>query len=321
MSGQPTPKTVDAKVERPGASNSTSPAPRRPKKRKRKKYRSPAAVFAIAVARIAILGYAAILVTLVMMESRLVYPGAYMADAVSLDRTGAGSPIESVEYVSTDDVVLTGRLIDRPDREDVVLFFHGNGTKANWLDPWLIQLADAFDASAMVAEYRGFSDDVTPTEKGILADCEAARDYLCERFGKRPDELILYGRSLGGGCAVAVASRGGAKALVLERTFDRMVNVAAEKYPFVPVRLLMRNRYDSVAKLTVYDGPLVVIHGASDNIIPMHHGRRLFDTAGNSPKQWIGVESMGHNDPLPVATLQEIVAAVREATAVPEESS
>ena len=280
------------------------------KKRKREKVRSPRARFVISVSRLLIIGYATVLIALALMESRLVYPGAYFGDDPS--REGNDPAIETVEYASTDGMMMRGRLLELPQPKHVVLFFHGNGVKAKWMDRWLKHLAAEFNATVMAAEYRGFDDDAAPSERGVLSDCFAARDYLCDRLGKSPDEIVLYGQSLGGGCAVAVASQGGAKALVLERTFDRLVTVAAAKCPFIPVRVLMKNRYDSVAKITVYKGPLIVLHGTTDSLIPMKHAEALFQGATTKQKHWIAVEGLGHNDPLPIESLREIVSKVNE---------
>jgi fermentation-respiration switch protein FrsA (DUF1100 family) len=285
--------------------------PAKKTKAKRKKYRSRKARFTIALLRMIVLGYLAVLVGLTLMEARLVYPGAFFKDQPA--REGGGDPgIQSVEYPTTEGAKLRGRLLERQDAEHIVLFFHGNGVKAKWMDRWLTQLSQEFNATVMVAEYRGFDDDITPTEKRVLADSLAARDFLCQRFGKEPKDLILYGQSLGGGCAVAVASLGGAKALILERTFDRMVNVAANKYWFVPVRMLMKNRFDSEPKLTAYRGPLVVTHGTTDRLIPIEHAKKLYAASPSAEKHWIEVDGMGHNDPLPLSTLQEMISKVNQ---------
>jgi fermentation-respiration switch protein FrsA (DUF1100 family) len=220
--------------------------------------------------------------------------------------------VQHVQYQSSGNVTLRGLLLDRRGSDNLVLYFHGNGVKAAWLADWAKRLSDNLDATVMIAEYRGYEDDATPTEKCVIEDCFAARDFLCDRYDKDPKDIILYGRSLGGGCAVAVASLGGAKALILERTFDRLVDVAAEKYPVLPVRFLMNNRYDSVARLTAYKGPLVQLHGVADEVIPVEHGQRLFQSSRCEPKHWIAVDGLGHNDHIPQDALGEIVAKVRE---------
>ena len=284
------------------------------KKTKRKRHRTPRSLPArilISVLRLVVFGYVAVVGTLVVMEERLVYPAAYNNDESGIVASQPGDLIQTVSITSTGDVTLPARLLDRPGSKNVVLFFHGNGAKAKWLDQQLQELSEDLSASVMAAEYRGYEDDETPTEKGVIEDCLASRDYLCERYQVKPSEIVLYGRSLGGGCAVAVASRGGAKALILEKTFDRAYAVGAERYWFIPVRFLMRNRFDSLAKLTVYDGPLLQIHGDADTSIPIKHAKRLFKSADGMPKEFIEVPSMGHNDPLPADVRQKVADWIR----------
>ncbi len=254
-------------------------------------------------------GYLAVLVTLVVMETRMVYPGAFMNPGVS----GPSPTIQTVRYASDDGAEANGRLLHRDTAKPIVLFLHGNGSHAVWLDTWLMRLAEQFDANVMAAEFRGYGDDdENPDEVSVLADCFAARRFLMDRYNVAADQIILYGRSLGGGCAVALAAEGGAKALVLDRTFDRLVDVAAGKYPFIPVRLLMRNRYDSIGRLQSYRGPVIQLHGTSDRLIPISHGKRLFDSATSEHKHWIAVPGLGHNESLPPDLLTKIVACVRE---------
>jgi pimeloyl-ACP methyl ester carboxylesterase len=272
----------------------------------------------LVIIRVAVMSYVAILVALMCMETRMVYPGVYVSPrraAVQAQVDGPSDlPIIDVAYVGKDGVALQGRLLDRPGGKNTVLFFHGNATRAKWLDSWCRRLSRAFDATVMLAEYRGFDGlGPSPNEPGVLSDCVAAHQYLCDREGIGPDEIILYGRSLGGACAVAVAAQAGAKALVLDRTFDCIVNVAAQRFPFVPVRWLMRNRYDSVARIVDYDGFVVQVHGPDDSVIPMRNGRRLFDAVGG-PKQWIEMPGLGHNDALSSDSLQQIVNMVERQT-------
>lgn len=290
----------------------------KPKKAKRPRRRGPIAKSVIAAVQIGFILYAALLVTLVLLETRLVFPGAYLPESMTAP-LNASAGIETVEYQSTDNLTLRGRLMERSGSDRFVLIFHGNAQKAMWLDGWLTQVAEAFDATTMIAEYRGFADDTTPTEKGVLSDCFAARNYLCNRFEKGPTDIILLGRSLGGGCAVAVAAQGGAAGVVLDRTFDCAVDIAAGTYPFVPVRLLMKNRFDSLSRITVYDGPLVSVHGTNDEVIPVQNGRRLFEKA-SGPKKWIEIKDFGHLKPMSEGVLQQLadeLSRLQETQSVP----
>ena len=249
----------------------------------------------ISILRIIGIGYTTIVVLLVIMESRMVYPGAFME--VPPNRAAG---VERVEYQSADGTVLSGQLFEKPNAKNVLLFFHGNGITAARHAHDIVELAHDFDATVLAAEYRGYDGlQGSVNEANVVADAIAAGDYLCERYNREPTDLILYGQSLGGGCAVAVAANGGAKLLMLDRTFDRMVDVAAAKYWFVPVKILMRNRYDSIARIKEFDGPVVQWHGTSDRLIPINHARRLHEAIPSQEKFWFEIEGMGHNDRLP----------------------
>jgi fermentation-respiration switch protein FrsA (DUF1100 family) len=102
------------------------------------------------------------------------------------------------------------------------------------------------------------------------------------------------GRSIGGGVAVHLAAKNGARGLILESTFSTLPDAAAGQFPWIPVHWLMRNRYDSLTKIKAYRGPLLCSHGESDTLIPMTLGQKLFDAA-NGPKVWYCVAGGDHN--------------------------
>ena len=262
------------------------------------------------IGRIIAICYFVVLVALVAMETRLVYPGAYMDDdrqlVLDLD-----PDITTVVCTAADGVQTKGRLVEKPDADQVVLFLHGNGTKAIWQDSHIESISRDFNAHVLAAEFRGFAGDhYTPSEAGVIADSIGACDYLCERFDLEPNEIIVYGESLGGGCAAAVAAEGGAKVLILERTFDRLVDLSAGMYPWVPVKRLMRNRFDSVARLSDYGGPLIQLHGDADTLIPIESGRNLFQSIPSTNKVWIEMNGIGHNDSMPPSAKAKLKEAV-----------
>jgi pimeloyl-ACP methyl ester carboxylesterase len=315
----------------PNAARDTDSRPDPGKKQPQKPQRSPQRRLALGLVQGLAVTYLCILLAMIAMETRLVYPAAFSDEnRVAVDQTaslvpGGGSAIRvnnriadpeilTVRYPSTDGLTVSGRLLERGKDKQVVLFLHGNGSKAAWFDRWIRRLSEHLDANVMAAEYRGYEDEETPTENGLLADSLAARDFLCQRYQVAPEEIILFGRSLGGACAVAVAANGGAKALILDRTFDRLVDVAADKYPIFPVRWIMRNRFDSLAKITDYRGPLIMIHGDVDELVAMKRGRRLYDSAGCQPKHWIQVEGLSHNVPLSDPILVEVADTLQSLT-------
>ena len=144
--------------------------------------------------------YILIVLALMLFETRLVYPGAYLTTRPPAD----GRLTRVVEYTSRDGNQIKGRLLEREGCENFVLFMHGNLSKAQRLDPWAERLSNAFDAVLLAVIV--VMNDLTPTEQGLVTDCHAARDYLCSTFGIKNSDIVLYGRSLGGGCGVALAA-------------------------------------------------------------------------------------------------------------------
>lgn len=276
--------------------------------------------------RVVALVYLGLSITMAWLENRLVYPGAYGESATwpvpdSIEPTDPASlqtaiaKPQTLRYggggdpaISSDDV-LPGRvwLLPGEERSDRwIVFFHGNGIRAVDLDRLLTVLGQEFACNVMAAEYRGFTDDRDVSETGVIADGIAAVECLINRFDADPSRMIFWGRSLGGGVAAAAAVRHRPMALVMDRTFDSTVNVAKSKFWYLPVSLLMKNRFDSAARMRLYDGPLVVVHGTEDHLVPFAAGRRLFEAAISDAKFFVEVPDMGHLDPMSPQTLAEI---------------
>lgn len=254
------------------------------------------------------LAYLILLIVMSLRESQMVYPGAYFAEKPPA--ASAESPYEQFEYASPGGEALTGYLLDRKTSNRWVVFFHGNATRADQMFGLMERFADAFQANVACIEYRGYTNDVTPGESGVIADAISGTRTLMRERGVASEDLVLYGRSLGGAVAAAVAVDVQPAALVMERTFDSAVRVAATKFPWVPVRWLMKNRFDSSARLTTFDGILVVAHGRNDEIVPFDSGKRLFESADTERKHWIELENWGHMEPIGDATLNEIVSSI-----------
>jgi len=245
--------------------------------------------------RLFIVSYLVILLAMLWLENSLLYfPLRYDGG----ERWLPGEPnVEDAEFQAADGTKLHGWYFHHPDPKAVVLFAHGNaGNVAYWAEvgrQWRRELG----VSILVFDYRGYGrSEGKPSEQGLMADGRAARTWLAKRAGVSEDQIVLAGRSIGGGVMVDLATDG-ARGLILERTFTSIPDTAACHYPWLPVRLLMRNRFDSLSKIKQYRGPLLMCHGDADTIVPMALGRALFDAA-NDPKQWIIEPGGEHNDPL-----------------------
>ena len=204
---------------------------------------------------------------------------------------------EDAWFKAADGIRLHGWFCPVEKPRAVLLYCHGNaGNLAAWT-PVLRMLTEGLGVSVLIFDYRGYGrSEGTPTEAGILADARAARHWLAQRAGVAERAITLLGRSLGGGVAVDLAARDGARGLILENTFTSLPDVAAEHFPLLPARLLLTMRLDSLAKVHAYHGPLLQTHGDADRTIPFCLGEKLF-AAANAPKRFVRVHGGDHNDP------------------------
>jgi fermentation-respiration switch protein FrsA (DUF1100 family) len=153
---------------------------------------------------------------------------------------------------------------------------------------------------ALLVEYRAYANNPgSPTEQGLYADGRAALAQVKAR-GYGGKSLVFYGESLGTGVATQMAyeayEQGEAvAAVILEAPFTSIADVGAGRYPFLPVQLLTRDRFESLARIKNLAAPLLIIHGERDRTVPVKFGKRLFDAA-SAPKERLWVAEAGHND-------------------------
>jgi fermentation-respiration switch protein FrsA (DUF1100 family) len=238
--------------------------------------------------------YVLVSVTMSLFENALIFlPSVYPAG----DWQPPGLRFEDAWFEADDGTRLHGWYVAAEQPRAVVLFAHGNaGHLADRAD-LIGTLAGELGVSVLAFDYRGYGrSQGRPSEQGVLADARAARRWLARRAGVSERQIVLLGESIGGAIMVDLAAADGARALVLENTFSSLPEVAAFHYPWLPVRLLMRSRLDSVAKIGRYRGPLLQFHGDADQIIPLALGQRVFDAA-NEPKRLIVIPRGDHNDP------------------------
>lgn len=238
------------------------------------------------------------------LETWFVYP---IPPVESGDWHPAGLDFEEVWFTSADGTRLQGWFVERPQAKRAILYCHGNGEDISMNADIAAQLAQALDASVFLFDYRGYGhSEGTPSEAGCIADGLAAQRWLAERIGKQPRDIVVMGRSIGSGIATAVAAEQSARALVLINAFARLTDVAAHHYPWLPVRLMMTNQYDSVARIGHFAGPVFQCHGSADWIVPIAIGRELFDAAPTTHKQFVEFADRGHNDPEPTSFFREL---------------
>ena len=180
----------------------------------------------------------------------------------------------------------------------VVVFCHGNaGNISHRLDK--IRIFNSLGLGVLIFDYRGYGKSTgRPCEKGIYLDAEAAYQYLASARAKAGTsgvlDVLFYGESLGCAVAVELALRHKPSGLILESPFTSIPDMGAKFFPWLPVRFMVTNKYDSLAKIGGINCPLLVLHSPDDEIVPFEMGRRLFEAAPG-PKELVEM-SGSHND-------------------------
>jgi fermentation-respiration switch protein FrsA (DUF1100 family) len=196
--------------------------------------------------------------------------------------------------------------------QGAMLFCHGNAGNLSHrreaVRDWQAQLEQA----VLIFDYPGYGrSEGQPSEASCYAAADCAYDWLVGTMQLPPERLLVYGESLGGGVAVELASRRPHRALILEKTFTSVPDVAQKVFPWLPVRWLMRNRFDNLQKVGRCRQPIFFAHGTADSLVPFSQGQRLFDAA-NEPKRFFRLEGADHNSPLTFGCLKAIRAFVDE---------
>jgi fermentation-respiration switch protein FrsA (DUF1100 family) len=205
-----------------------------------------------------------------------------------------GLQFEEVNLTTCDNVQLNGWYIPAPQAKFTVLFCHGNGGNImHRLDS--IQLFNNLGLNCFIFDYRGYGKSAgEPTEQGTYLDAMAAYEWLTKTKGVKPQDIIIFGRSLGGSIAAELARKVEASSLVMESTFTSYVAMGKKFYWYMPVKWFARYQYDTFKYIKQVKCPVMVIHSADDEVIPFEFGRQLYITA-NEPKKFLEI-SGGHND-------------------------
>ena len=213
---------------------------------------------------------------------------------------------EDCHFEADDGVKLHGWYLPHPQARAVVLYAHGNaGNVALWSDVLRV-LHHRLQVSVLLFDYRGYGrSEGIPTVGGAQRDIRAAREFLVKRAGIPASEIVLWGRSLGGGLVIDLAAKDGAKGLIFESTFSSLRDVAQIHYPKMLVNLLVADELNSAESIEDYHGPLLQSHGTNDRTIPLSLGRKLFDAA-NEPKQFVPIQGADHNHPMTEDYLQVV---------------
>jgi len=198
---------------------------------------------------------------------------------------------QRVTLTTSDGETLAAWYVAPKDNKPVFLFLAGKSGRLV-VKKWRWARIKKRGYGILALSYRGYPGSTgSPSEAGLILDAEAAYRWLRQRHPV--DRNVIHGLSMGSGVGVALAEKVKARALILEAAFTAAVDVAAERYPFLPTGLLMRDPFVSRERIEHIDMPLLIAHGTEDSVIPFAHGKRLFARAVE-PKTFVAMNGSDH---------------------------
>jgi uncharacterized protein len=244
------------------------------------------------IAIIIIVLYLTGVLLLYFFQTRLIFhPGK-----LSPDHKFRTVPVRTEVFLkSQDGESINGLFFQGEDKRKVILYFHGN---AGDLGGWQFAAEDLLPSgfSVFIIDYRGYGKSTgSISESGFYYDAEAAYDFLTSEKKFKPDSIIIYGRSIGTGVAVDLASKKKCAGVILESAYTSLSTLANEKVPFFFPSLYLRTKFNNLRKLPKVKAPIVFIHGSDDTLIPASHSKALYGFCAGK-KSMLLIEGGQHND-------------------------
>jgi hypothetical protein len=201
---------------------------------------------------------------------------------------------ESIAIRTPDNVIIRGWFVKNSQLPvaPLIIYFGGNAEEVSYL----VHEAEKVDGwSLALINYRGYGlSEGKPGEKNLCNDALVVYDYFVRRPDVDSGKIVVMGRSLGTGVAVSLASLRKVRGLILVSPYESLLSVAKEVYPFLPVSLLLKHRFDSAAKAPLITAPLLAIVASDDTIIHRRHSERLVEKWGG-PHSLVAIEGVDHN--------------------------
>lgn len=174
------------------------------------------------------------------------------------------------------------------------LFFHGNGGNISHRFTTVSALTE-MGLNLFMIDYRGYGkSDGKPGEQNMYDDAIAAYNWLINEKHYQPDQIVIFGRSLGGAVAIELATRVKCRSLLVESSFTSIYGMARKLFPYFPVKFLLRYDFGSIDRIGKISCPIAIVHSPEDDIIPFEMGKELY-AAANEPKEFLEISGL-HND-------------------------
>ena len=226
--------------------------------------------------------YILLLSAVFLFQRNLLYhPSAdnYLKDQIVKEPT----EIEKVKITTSDKIDLIGWFYKKDLKQfKTILFFHGNaGSLEN--RTYKLNHFKNLNVNFLIVAWRGFSgNEGKPNEMGLYEDAKSAVKWLSAK-GIKEQNIILYGESLGSGVAVEIAQNKNYAGIILESPFTSMINMGKKYYPFFPIKLLLKDKFENNKKIKKVSIPVLILHGKDDKIVPFVMGKKMYELA-NQPK-------------------------------------
>jgi len=226
--------------------------------------------------------------TYIFQRNLLYHPGEnnYFGDQLTVE-------IEKVKIKTQDNIDLLSWYHNKNlNIYKTILFLHGNaGSLENRIHK--INHFKDMNVNFLLISWRGFSGNKgKPTEKGLYEDARSAVAWLKSK-GVNENNIIIYGESLGTGVATEIAQNKNFAGIILESPFTSMIDAGKTKYPYLPIRFLLKDKYESNKKINNINSPILIMHGKVDNIVPFYMGEKMYELA-NEPKYYYFSEYDDH---------------------------
>ena len=223
--------------------------------------------------------YFFVLVFLYFYQRNLLYhpnENNYLRDKILVN-------VEKVKIQTSDNIELLGWYHEKNLKDyKTIIYFHGNaGSLENRIHK--LNYFDDMKINFLIIAWRGFSgNNGKPSEQGLYIDGKSAIEWLIKK-GVDEKNLVLYGESLGTGVATHLAQNKNYAGIILETPFTSMIDAAKTFYPYIPVNLLLKDKFENDKKIRNINSPILVMHGEADQIVPFSMGKKIYEIA-NEPK-------------------------------------
>ncbi len=273
-----------------------------------------AAIVLASLLALVLLAYAGVLIWFYLHQGALLYPARRDDTPPSAKGLTAFS---DARIKTPDGETLAAWWAPPPPGAGVVLYLHGQLGSLGSEDYIATRARDLAAAGfgVLVIDYRGYGGSTgQPSEAGLITDARAAYDFI--RLSAPEAPIALFGTSLGTGVAVALAAQTREKGLILDSPFSSALHVAEQRYPWLPASMLMRDTWESAARIAAAESPLLLIHCDTDRTVPFAEGAALFARA-RDPKTMIVLQGCGHIEIWDQATKDKIIETLRTWFAAP----